>query len=521
MKASVDSAAERIVLDALGGVLSGIPAGAIVAIAYSGGLDSTVLLDAAVRVAGAARCVALHVHHGLSPNADRWLSHCEASAHAMGVRFDAEHVRVRRENGESLEAAARDARYKALDAMCARQGAAALWLAHHADDQAETVLLQLLRGAGVAGLAAMAPQRTDESSAVPRVRPFLPLLRAQLERYAHLRGLRWIEDESNADTRYARNALRHDVLPVLATRFPGFRDALSRTARHAATAQRLLDDLARIDLRTVGRDDGAALSRKGLTALDDARAMNLMRVWIRAAGLPIPSAARLADMLRQLREARNGHGLGVMHGGARLRMYRDKIYWEQRPSEHRSALESLEPLAPHASREARDEMASPPSALYPQEPDGIEAHDFDADSDAASGAGAPKRMEHLDWSGQQVWHLPQWRGSIVFVPAADDDTGPDTVSAAVLASATLCARSRTGGERMQRMPGGAARTLKNLFQELGVPAWERDVPLIYVGDALLFVPRLGLNGAVEQALPSSKRRGERRRLEWRLDLLIA
>ncbi|MGN6232351.1 MAG: tRNA lysidine(34) synthetase TilS, partial [Trinickia sp.] len=333
MNGSVDSAAERIVLDALGGALSAVPSGATIAVAYSGGLDSTVLLDAAARVAGAARCVALHVHHGLSPNADRWLAHCEAAALALGVRFDAERVRVRREHGESLEAAAREARYRALDAMCARQGAAALWLAHHADDQAETVLLQLLRGAGVAGLAAMAPQRIDESSAVPRVRPFLPVLRAQLERYAHVRGLRWIEDESNADTRYARNALRHDVMPALATRFPGFRDALSRTARHAATAQRLLDDLARIDLRTVGRDDGEALSRKGLTALDDARATNLMRVWIRLAALPTPSAARLADMLRQLREARNGHGLSVMHGGARLRMYRDKIYWEMRPVE--------------------------------------------------------------------------------------------------------------------------------------------------------------------------------------------
>ena len=518
MNRSVDSAAERIVLDALGGVLSGVPSGATIAIAYSGGLDSTVLLDAAVRVAGAARCVALHVHHGLSPNADRWLSHCEAAALSLGVRFDVERVRVRRENGESLEAAAREVRYRALDAMCARQGAAVLWLAHHADDQAETVLLQLLRGAGVAGLAAMAPQRVDESSAVPRVRPFLPLLRAQLERYAHLRGLRWIEDESNADTRYARNALRHDVLPGLATRFPGFRDALSRTARHAATAQRLLDDLAHIDLRTVGRDDGKALSRKALTALDEARATNLMRVWIRSAALPTPSAARLADMLRQLREARNGHGLSVMHGGARLRMYRDKIYWEMGAPERSLAREPREPAEPAEPLGVRAEAALPASVALSL---GGSEMQMQGEADAVGALASSKRTERLAWSGQEVWHLPQWRGSIVFVPTLDDDTGPDTVSAALLASAPLCARPRTGGERMQRMPGGAARTLKNLFQESGVPAWERDVPLIYVGDVLLFVPRLGLNGAAEQALPPSKRRGARRRLEWRLDLLIA
>lgn len=505
MKTSVDSAAERIVLDALGGVLSGLPPDAIIAVAYSGGLDSTVLLDATVRMAGAARCVALHVHHGLSPNADRWLEHCNASASALGVRFDAERVRVRRESGESIEAAARDARYRALDLMCGRQAAATLWLAHHADDQAETVLLQLLRGAGVAGLAAMAPQRVDEQSAVPRVRPFLHLLRAQLERYAHLRGLRWIEDESNADTRYARNALRHDVLPLLATRFPGFRDALARTARHAATAQRLLDDLARIDMRTVGRDDDAALSRKALTALDDARATNVLRVWIRTAALPAPSAARLSDMLRQLREARDGHALSVMNGGARLRLYRDKVYWEKGISEPPSA---------HGQRGGSRSRVLQPSVASRRMADEIE--------DAfAQSAGEAKRTERLVWSGQQVWHLPQWRGSLVFAPTAEDDTGPDTVPAALLASAPLSARARTGGERMRRAPASAARTLKNLFQELGVPAWERDVPLIYLGDKLLYVPLVGLNGAVVDALPPARQLGERRRLEWRLDLLIA
>ena len=505
MNTTIDPAAERIVLDALGGVLSGMPSDAIVAVAYSGGLDSTVLLDAAVRVVGAARCVALHIHHGLSPNADRWLAHCEASAQTFGVRFYAERVRVRRDSGESVEAAARDARYRALDILCRRHGVAALWLAHHADDQAETVLLQLLRGAGVAGLAAMAPQRVDEQSAVPRVRPLLHLLRAQIERYARVRALRWIEDESNADTRYARNALRHEVLPALATRFPGFRDALARTARHAATAQRLLDDLAHIDLRTIARDEGTGLSRKALTALDDARAMNVLRVWIRTEALRTPSAARLGDMLRQLREARDGHALSVMHGGARLRLYRDKIYWEKGASEPTSS------GGRHAAPRGR---ALQPSAGSPQ--GALEIGD-----DFLRGLRSAKQTERLDWAGQEVWHLPQWRGSLVFVPTADDDTGPDTVPAALLASAPLSARARTGGERMQRAPARAARTLKNLFQELGVPAWERDVPLIYLGDTLFYVPFVGLNGAFAGTLPPAQPRGERRRLEWRQDLLMA
>jgi tRNA(Ile)-lysidine synthase len=481
MTASVDSAAERLVLDALGGVLSALPPDARIGIAFSGGLDSSVLLDAAVRVAGAARCMAMHVHHGLSPNAERWLAHCEATARALGAGFDAARVDLRRESGVSIEAAAREARYRALDAMCASHGAAALWLAHHADDQAETVLLQLLRGAGVAGLAAMAPHRIEGGAAIPRIRPFLHLLRAQLERYARSRALRWIEDESNTDTRYARNALRHDVIPALSVHFPGFRDALARTAAHAASAQRLLDDLASIDLNTVARENGHALSRDALLALDDARAMNAMRGWMRSAGLPVPSAARLTDMLRQLREARAEHALCIEHAGRCLRLYRGSIYWE------------------------RDERRRPVGTA----PYGAVA--------------AIKETSALVWRGQEVWRLPQWHGSLVFVPAPAGEAPADTVPETLLASAPLIARPRMGGERMRRAPGAPARTLKNLFQEASVPAWQRDVPLFYVGERLLFVPFLGVNRALAAAPESEDSGGRepRRRLEWRADLLVA
>src|SRR5262249_4643709 len=156
---------------------------------------------------GAARCVAFHIHHGLSANADRWLAHCEEQAATLGVSFAVRHVDVRRDPGVSLEAAARDARYRALDALCDSERVRRVWLAQHADDQAETVLLQLLRGAGLAGLAAMAPEYRPGGAAVTRVRPLLHVLRAQLEDYARARALRWIDDESNADTRFARNAL--------------------------------------------------------------------------------------------------------------------------------------------------------------------------------------------------------------------------------------------------------------------------------------------------------------------------
>ena len=147
----------------------------------------------AVRVAGASRCVALHVHHGLSANADAWASHAAATAARLGVAFEARRVDVPRDSGAGIEATAREVRYAALDAMCERHGVGVLWLAQHADDQAETVLLQLLRGAGIAGIAAMAPRYRPATTRIERVRPLLRLLRAQLERYAAQHALAWIE----------------------------------------------------------------------------------------------------------------------------------------------------------------------------------------------------------------------------------------------------------------------------------------------------------------------------------------
>ncbi|WP_246795335.1 tRNA lysidine(34) synthetase TilS [Burkholderia perseverans] len=476
-----ETAADRVVLDAVRVALGALPEAATIAIAYSGGLDSSVLLDATVRVAGAARCVALHVHHGLSPNADAWLAHAEASAAALGVSFDAQRVEVPRESGLGVEASAREVRYRALDALGERRGAQALWIAQHADDQAETVLLQLLRGAGLAGIAAMAPRYLPDGATIVRMRPLLSLLRAQLERYAEARALRWIDDESNADTRYARNALRAQVLPELAVHFPGFRDALARTAQHAAAAQRLLDVLAADDLAGVARDDGRVLSRERLLGFDDERGANLLRHWMRTLGLPGASAARLAEMIKQLRATRVSHALRIDHAGQCLRLYRDDVYWE--------AGDSADPADDGSARE--------------------------------------RPLARLEWAGQEVWHLPAWRGSFVFRPVDDVDeamAGPGAehvIAEAVLSGAPLVVRARAGGERMRMAPGGPSRTLKNLFQERGVPAWQRDVPLLHAGETLLFVPQLGVNRAPEAGGAAAGGTGPCRRIEWRPDLLIA
>ncbi|KAG0191983.1 hypothetical protein DFQ28_010509 [Apophysomyces sp. BC1034] len=475
MTTADEASVERRVLDAVAAQAATLRGGESVSIAFSGGVDSTVLLHAATRVLGVRRCIALHVHHGLSPNADAWRAHCAEVARWLGVVFDSRAVEIARAPQRSIEALARDARYTALDQMCAAHRVRVLWLGHHADDQAETVLLQLLRGAGLPGLAAMASRRTLRDGLV-HVRPLLPVLRATLDAYARQHALGWINDESNANSRYARNALRQYVTPPLAVHFPGYRDALARTARHAAAAQRLLDELAAIDLRACtfssrraavakwpegSAPAGVTLSRRALVALSHERAANLLRYWMRETGLAAASAARVDDILRQLHDAGDDAALRIEHDEHCLRLYRDRIGWE-RPDER----------GPH---------------------------------DAA------RPSTELRWSGQSVWRLPAWRGSIVFTPCGvDDDQG---VQRSVLECAPLTVRARQGGERMRVRAGGPLRTLKNLFQEAAVPVWRRDVPLLFVGDTLLWVPGLGVDPNVAG--------GGRVRITWRPDWRVA
>src|SRR6478735_7302191 len=204
-----------------------LPPGERVCVGFSGGVDSVVLLDA--MAAERARPVtAVHVHHGLSPNADRWTDFCRDFCAARAVPLSIERVTVDRAAAEGLEAAARTQRY----AIYAARPEPYVALAHHLDDQAETVLLQLLRGTGMKGIAAMPEMRPLPGSHVRLYRPLLSIPRA--------RGLEWIEDESNESTRHDRNFLRHDVAPLLDARFPGWRDAVARFARHAGSASELL-----------------------------------------------------------------------------------------------------------------------------------------------------------------------------------------------------------------------------------------------------------------------------------------
>ena len=300
-----------------------LPAGGRVGIALSGGRDSIVLLDAVHAVAAALACeiVGLHVHHGLSPNADAWAAFCRSACEQRGVAYATRRVHVQCTPRASLEAAARAARYTALAALADEQRVHALLLAHHADDQAETLLLQLLRGAGVAGLAAMPKARTIGGKTW--LRPFLALPRARLEAYAASHALRYVDDESNADARHRRNALRQQVTPTLRSMAPGYPVTLARAARHQAEAAALLDDLARLDARHAMID--GALERSALGALDPPRARNLLRWFIGMHGLRAPSAARLDEMLRQFAAAGMDARVALRHAGAEIGVHRGRI----------------------------------------------------------------------------------------------------------------------------------------------------------------------------------------------------
>ncbi|MCK9988706.1 MAG: tRNA(Ile)-lysidine synthase [Azoarcus sp.] len=298
---------------------AGVAPGETLCVALSGGVDSTVLLHILARLRG--RCgftlAAAHVHHGLSPNADAWLAACRASCETLGVAFHPFRVHVRRDDPAGPEAAARAARHAAL------AGVPCDWLAfgHHQDDQAETLLFRLLRGAGVRGAGAMA----DVEPGTPgRLRPLLGLRRAQIVAYARTRGLAWVEDESNADERYARNLLRHRVMPVLEEAFPAAVPLLARAGAQFREADGLLRDLARLDEAACG---GAMLERAQLLLLSDERVRNLLRWRIRAMGLEAPARARLVEAVRQLRAAPE-QALRLPLGAVACCAYRGRLWLE-------------------------------------------------------------------------------------------------------------------------------------------------------------------------------------------------
>ncbi|MEW6515267.1 MAG: tRNA lysidine(34) synthetase TilS [Pseudomonadota bacterium] len=283
-------------------------------VGLSGGVDSVVLLHALASLHRES-VSALHVHHGISPNADRWSGFCAEVARQVGVPFERAMVAVERCSADGLEAAARRARHQAFAVS------AGDWivLAHHRDDQAETLLFNLLRGTGIAGAAAM----RERSGRL--LRPLLSVGRDDIERYAAAHRLDWIEDESNADTRHSRNFLRHRILASLTQRFPAAAKNLASAAARFAEAQDLLDDLARADL---GNLTDFPVPVTDLQVLDEPRARNALRYLLVLHAVQIPSEARLREALRQMLTAGIDRHPAMHLGAYRLVRRRGLIYLE-------------------------------------------------------------------------------------------------------------------------------------------------------------------------------------------------
>jgi len=408
-----------------------------IAVAWSGGRDSTALLHATLAAAAplSVEVVALHVHHGLSPHADDWAAFCAAQAGRWSRRF-AVRLRVARlegrpARGESIEAWARRERYRSLRAMALEEGAEVVLLAHHQRDQAETFLIQALRGGGVAGLAGM--PREVEREGVRWVRPWLDHDPQDIAAYVRRHRLRHVEDDSNADPRFARNRLRLQVWPAIEQAFPHATATLADTAAWARQATVCLAELAALDLQTLA--DARGLSVADWRGLGEERRGNALRHWLRdRLGHPAP-ASLVTRLTSELSVARQGRW---EEQGGSLRLYRGKLTWH-----------------PGAQAEATAEPRT--SALS------------------------------ITRAGRHP--LPGWGGTLRVVRVREGG-----VPLAWLAHLEL--RERVGGEQFQAGSGRPPRSLKKQYQAQAVPAWERDGPLVYSGGQLVFVPGLGLDARV-------------------------
>ncbi len=289
-------------------------------VGFSGGLDSTVLLyNLAKQVALFSKIIAVHVNHGLSPNAIVWQNHCEEFCRQLKLPFLIKQVIVNKKLG--LEQAARVARYEAFSSLLKQQDG--LILGHHLDDQAETVFLQLFRGAGVEGLAAM--KTKVQFARGQLIRPLLTCTRQKLHSYAKLHQLKWIEDESNEDTAFSRNYLRHEIIPQLKKQWPSVSHNLARAARHCRQAQANLEALAKIDCPALSNNP-ENLDLSYITKLEVSRLSNCLRVWLRLGEVRLPSAATFERILNELVYARKDAEAEVCWDDVSLRRYQGSLY---------------------------------------------------------------------------------------------------------------------------------------------------------------------------------------------------
>lgn len=407
------------------------------AVAFSGGVDSTVLLCLAKQYAmeKGIPLWAFHIHHGLSPNADGWLMHCRQTCQRVGVHFDAQKVLVDNRKGTGIEADARQKRYQALGRLCRQHGVPLLLTAHHRNDQLETILMQLLRGTGLTGLTGMAdcgalPYQT-EGEPVLLGRPLLAISRHILEQWLDQAGMTVIEDESNSDMTYTRNAIRHRLMPLLAEIFPGFEDHLVQTGRHIGSALRLLDEQAKKDLcHCQGLDGG--LDMRFVRTLDSDRVDNLLRYWLITHQVRIPSSAWFQELRKQLMSANPDVRTTMEMDGKTIRKYRDKV------------------------------MVAEQSTRQP-----------------------PEKAIAFNWNGEPDIQFRTWYGTLVF------ELGKTGFDVEWFRGRIFSLRPYQGSARL-RLAGRPSKELKSLYQEAGISGDDRRfLPSIWWEDELIYASGIG------------------------------
>ncbi len=403
-------------------------------VALSGGVDSVVLLHLLHSLQKKHRFIlnATHVHHGLSKHADKWVKFCEKLCRDLSVPLDVHYVKLPQKKSLGIEAEARQLRYEKL----LQSKSDLVVLAHHADDQAETFLLQLIRGAGVKGLSSMA--HFDDARRLWR--PLLNTSRIDIESYAKQQKLKWIEDESNQNIDFDRNFIRSKVLPILKNRFNHIIKVISRSSSHLAEAQHLLDDLAKLDIKKHLKSNKYKhiLQVKSLNKLSLTRAKNVLRYWLEMNDQLMPSKDLLDELLRQVLTAKKDAELKIeLSKNYEIRRYKDEIYIVRKNQNRQKNYEII-------------------------------------------------------WNGESEINLPNGH-KLTFKKVKGKG-----MALSKLKNKKLKITNRQGKQSLKLHSNRPTKSLKNLFQESNIPPWIRvDLPLIFIDQDLVFVPHLGMSSVMK------------------------
>lgn len=450
-----------------------------VLLAYSGGPDSTALLDVLAKLFHEknqtliASVTAVYVNHGLSPNAAAWAEHCREQCEKRKVNFEAVRVKVSA-SGEGVEAAAREVRYEALAQCAAQMNCDVVMTAHQEDDRIETFLLQWLRGAGPEGLAAFPQVRElkvpsavadDDFSSDPSagpgplllLRPWRQVLRRDVMRYVKLKKLSYVEDESNQDPKYARNRIRSEVVPLLESIRPGFKNAAARSVELVAEAADIIRSVAKSDLeacRSTLVKNGLAIYK--LLTLIPARQAWCLRAWMAENGMQAPAKAKLEEALRQIRETNADTNLSI--------------------------------------RVKKKEIRRSGSDLVIRD----------------VGETSANKTEVVQWDGGSTIALREWGGELEVIPCGPQEAG---LPAEALRSAPLIVARRTNSLKLKLWYLRPSKSLKDLYAEAGIPSFERDsLPVVSLDGSPIFAAGLGMD---VRCLVGPEAAAERVRLRFR------